>query len=267
MPSARCSSDFAAHSAVAVDHLRGHAGEFGLQSVGVDDSAAEKVARASADRGEALGEEASSARFGDGDGGVAHLEPVTDDLLERFAVAGVDGVVQFVFDDSCDFVDAALAGFLRGGARFEVEFDFSGAGEDGGLHVGVTLVDGGDARIDGGLAEHGDLQGADGEKCGRKFGVEALAHFGFEDGFEFVRRAGEQHDDVFAAVELSAEQLSGSGAVRIQKDGGALENVGLLRVVGGHLPAALGETLLQAGKNFGIAPQIQAQGLRRRPRG
>ncbi len=153
--------DFAADGAVAVDHFRGDSGEFCLQSVGVDDGAAEKIARAAADGGDAFGEQASGAGFGDGDRGVAHLQPVADDLLERFAVAGVDGVVEFVFDHAGDFVDAALGGVLRGGDGFEVQFDFSGAGEDGGLDVGVALVDGRDAGVDGGLSEHRDLQRAD----------------------------------------------------------------------------------------------------------
>ena len=74
-----------------------------------------------------------------------------------------------------------------------------------------------------------------------------------------MRRAGKQNDDVFASVELSAEPLAGSGAVGIGKDGGAFENVGLLGIVGGHLPAALGEALLQTGEDFGIAVQGDAE--------
>ncbi len=140
-----------------------------------------------------------------------------------------------------------------------MQFDFSGACEDGGLDVGVALVDGRDARVDRGFAEHGDLQGADGQKCGRNFGAQALAHFGFEQSFEFVRRAGEQHDDVFAAVEFSAEPLSGRGAVGIGEHGRAVENVGLLGVVGGHFPAALGEALFEASENFRIALHGQAE--------
>ena len=89
--------------------------------------------------------------------------------------------------------------------------------------------------------------------------MQALAHFGFEQGFEFVRRAGEQHNDVLASVEFSAEPLSGSGAVGIRKDGRAVENVGLLGIVGGHLPAALGEALFEAGENFRITLHGKAE--------
>ena len=140
--------NFAADGAVAIDHFCRNAGEFGFQHVGVDDCAAKKISRTSADRGDALGQQASGAGFGDGQRGVAHLQPVADDLLERFAVAGIDGVVEFIFDEAGDFVDAALGCVESGGARFEVKFDFSGAGEDGGVDVGVALVNRSDAGVD-----------------------------------------------------------------------------------------------------------------------
>ena len=140
-----------------------------------------------------------------------------------------------------------------------MQFDFSRAGQDGGLDVGITFVDRRDARVDRRFAQHGDLQRPHGQKCRRNFGAQTLAHFRLEQGFEFMRRAGKQHDDVLATVELAAEPLSGSGAVGIGKHGGALENIGLLGVVGRHLPAAAGETLLQASQDFRIAPQLQAE--------
>src|ERR1700719_1134218 len=74
-----------------------------------------------------------------------------------------------------------------------------------------------------------------------------------------MRRAGQQHDDVFAAIELSAEPLTWGRAIRIWKDGGAVENVGLLGIVGSHLPTAIGKALFQASQDFRIAPQTQAQ--------
>ncbi len=72
---------------------------------------------------------------------------------------------------------------------------------------------------------------------------------------------------MFAAVELTAEPLSGGGAVGIGKNGGAVENVGLLGVVGRHLPSALGEALFETSEDFGIAAQGSGRGLRRRLRG
>ena len=74
-----------------------------------------------------------------------------------------------------------------------------------------------------------------------------------------MRRPGKQYDNVLAAVELSTQPLSGSGAVRIGKHGGPVQNVGLLGVVGGHVPASLGEALFQASEDFRIAMHTQAQ--------
>jgi len=113
--------------------------------------------------------------------------------------------------------------------------------------------------VDRRFAQHGNLQRADTRDAGGNFGAQALAHFALEQSFQFVRRARQQHNDVLAAVELSAQPLSGRGAVRIRKHCGAVENVGLLRVVGRHLPAALGEALLQTREDFRITAQAQAQ--------
>src|SRR5579864_2678947 len=111
---------FAAEGSVAVNHFCGAAGEVGLERVGVDDGAAQKIARAAAEGGEAFGQQAAGAGFRYGNGGVAHLQPVADDLLQRFSVARVDGVVEFVFNRACNFVDATLRGVESGGAGFEV---------------------------------------------------------------------------------------------------------------------------------------------------
>src|ERR1700733_669050 len=85
--------DFATDGSVTVNHFFRHAREFGLQLIRVDDSASEKISGAAADGSDALGEEPSGAGLGDGDGGIAHLKPVTDDLLERLSIARVDGIV------------------------------------------------------------------------------------------------------------------------------------------------------------------------------
>ena len=95
----------------------------------------------------------------------------------------------------------------------------------------------------------------------RNFGAEALTNFALEEAFQFEGRTGEQNDDVLASVELAADPLAGRSAIGIRKNGGAIENIGLFGVVGGHLPSALGKSLLQAGENFGIAVERNSEGF------
>ena len=67
------------------DEIGRDAGEGGLEFVGVDDCAAEEGARAAGNAGDALGDHAAGAAFGDGESGLAEAEIVEDDLLQRFA--------------------------------------------------------------------------------------------------------------------------------------------------------------------------------------
>ena len=107
------------------DELCRDIGEGGLEGVAVDDGAAEKIARASGNRGETLGEQAAGAAFRGGEREVAQAEIEENDLFERFAVRGEDGVVHLGFDLFGELVDAAL-GFGEGGfGAEEVELDLA----------------------------------------------------------------------------------------------------------------------------------------------
>src|SRR5579871_1421862 len=94
---------FVAHRSMAVDHLGGNAGEFGLQLIGINDRAAEKIAGTAANGSDALRNQPAGAGFSDGNRCIAHLQPVADDLFERFAVARIHGIIEFVFDESSYF--------------------------------------------------------------------------------------------------------------------------------------------------------------------
>jgi hypothetical protein len=80
------------------DEIGGDAGEGGLELVGIDDRAAEKRARAAGNAGDALGDQAAGAAFGDGERGLAQAEIVENDLLERIALRGVEPVFESFFD-------------------------------------------------------------------------------------------------------------------------------------------------------------------------
>ena len=208
-----------------------------LSRVGVDDGAAEEGAGAVGDGGEALGEQAAGAAFGGGEGEVAQAEHEEDDLFEGLAVGGEDVVAHLVLDELGELVDAGL-GLGEGGlGAGEVELDFAGAGEDGGLDVGVLLVDGGGAGVDLGLGDEGHAEDG-GWRCGAgagtrrggagmasvKMGLSSLGGPGRR--MTILRRLCRQIGGV--------EVLAGGAAVGVGEEGGAVEDVGLLGVVGRH---------------------------------
>ena len=64
-------------------------------------------------RGDARGDHAAGAAFGDGERGVAEAEVVEDDLLERIgglAAGGVEPVFEGLFKAAGELVDALLGG-------------------------------------------------------------------------------------------------------------------------------------------------------------
>ena len=80
--------------------LGGDVGELGFQFVGIHDRSAQKIARTAADGGDPVRQQATGAGFGDGQSRVPHLQVIADDLLERFALAGVESISKFVFNFS-----------------------------------------------------------------------------------------------------------------------------------------------------------------------
>ncbi len=168
MPSARARATSGDDGAFGGDEFGGDVGEGGLEGVGVDDGAAEEVARAAGDGGEALGEQAAGAALGGGQGEIAQPEVEEDDLFERFAVGGEDGVAHLGFDLFGEFVDAGLGLGEGGFGAEEVELDLAGSGEDGGLDVGVLLVDGRGAGVDLRLGDERHAEHSFGEMARRE---------------------------------------------------------------------------------------------------
>src|SRR3954464_4891268 len=78
---------FSAYGAVTLDHLLRNSREFGLQIVRVDHGSSQEITRASRDGGDALGQQSTGAGFGNSESCIPHLQPVSDDLLERLAVS------------------------------------------------------------------------------------------------------------------------------------------------------------------------------------
>ncbi len=157
---------------------------------------------------------------------------------------GEDVVAHLVLDGFGEGVDARLGFGERGLGALEVELDFAGGGEDGGVDVGERFVDGGGAGVDGGLRDEGHAQLAAGEEGGGKVGGEARLDLLDEERLEFFGRAGEQDDDAACWPSCRVvEVLAGGAAVGVGQQGGAVEDVGLLAVVGRHGDAALGEAL------------------------
>ena len=88
--------------------------------------------------------------------GGARAGPVAEKMSSPMRVADAGG-------------EGVDAGFGLGGGGFgagEVELDLAGAGEDGGLDVGVGGVDGGGAAVDEGLGDDGHAEDATGEVGG-----------------------------------------------------------------------------------------------------
>src|SRR5580692_3203594 len=94
----------------------------------------------------------------------------------------------------------------------------------------VELIERTNARFDVGFAEAGGAQVAREETLVAGNSREARANFGFEDGFEFVRDAGKQHDDVTIFFE---PQCRGRAAW-IWENRGAFGDHGLALIYFGH---------------------------------
>jgi len=140
---------FRGDGSVLGDEVGWDAGEVGFELVGVDDGAAEEGLAGASDGGEALGEKASGAGLGGGEGFLAELEVVHDDLFEGLVGGGVEVLVECFFEADGEGVDA-FAGFFEGGfGAGELELDLGVAGEDGGFDVAVGGVDGGEERVCG----------------------------------------------------------------------------------------------------------------------
>ena len=105
----------------------------------------------------------------------------------------------------------------------------------------------------------GNFQFAGGNELRRQLGLKASYTLLFEEGLQFMRGAGKQDDDSFAAFILAAHPLSGRAAIGVGKNGSAGDDISLLDVVRRHLPTARREPLFEAGDNCGVAVKLQPQ--------
>src|SRR6185312_2148351 len=90
------------------------------------------------------------------------------------------------------------------------------------------------------------------------------AAFGVEERLELAGWAGEQDDDLavrpaLRAVDCRVEPLAGGAAGFVLEEDGAVDDVGLLLVVGRHGDAAGDEFLLQREEGCGVAMEGEAE--------
>src|SRR5258707_93268 len=206
---------FTADRAVPLDHLGGDACKLRLELVRINDSSAEKIPRAAADRRDALSKHPARTGFCYSQRGIAHLHPVAHDLFERFAISRVNEIIQFVLDLAGYFVNSCLRGLSGFGARGEVQFNLSSSSQNCGVHVSMSFVNRSDASVDLGFPEHRDFQHASREKRRRNLRAEPLPDLRLEQSLQLVWWSGQKHDDALAIVKLPTQPLSRGGAIPI----------------------------------------------------
>ena len=134
-------------------------------------------------------------------------------------------------------------------------------GEERGFNVGVGGVDGSEKLVGLRFGNHGGLESADGDGARRGDGAEARQTFGVKEGAALVWRAGEEHDELAKAGEGDVEPLAGCAAVGIWENGRAIENVGLLEIVGRHGDAPGGGAGVESGDLRGVAAEGEREGF------
>jgi len=100
--------------------------------------------------------------------------------------------------------------------------------------------------------------------AGGKGGGEAWLHFVVEEGLEFLGWAGKEDDDLPNGFAVGVEHdridvLCGSAAVLVFEDGSAVEDFGLLGVVGRHDHLAGCETFVERGENGVVGVEADAK--------
>src|ERR1039458_4412506 len=257
-----CFGHFSRDCAVLCDEFRRDAGKRVLEGVRIDYGASEKRAGAAGDTGDAFGNHAAGAAFSNGDGELAEAEIKQDDLLKGFAVRGVEPLFQGFFHLPGQFIDAVLG---KGGAGLgadEGELNISGVGENGGFHVLVRGVDGGEKLVSLRLGNHGGAQGALSDETFGDGGTETGKALVVKERPALAGRPGDEQDDLAIAGKPGVKPLAGGTAVGVGKDGGALKNISLLEVVGGHGHARGSCAGMEGGDQGGVPTEREREGLR-----
>jgi len=111
-----------------------------------------------------------------------------------------------------------------------------------------------------GLADPEQLQGRDPGRVAGKPGEEVGQHGIVEHALQLARHAGHRVQTATSGVEAEPD----CGPARVGDQRGALREVGLLQVVGGHGPIAPGEEALQVGDRLCVPDEVACEGPRHR---
>ena len=136
-----------------------------------------------------------------------------------------------------------------------MEFDLSLASQHRGFDIGILLVDRRGALIYGRLAHHCDLEDARRNGRRRRQGAQPIHALLVPHLMKFVRRPGQQHDNLRLFVDAGLQPLARRRASGIRQQFGALKHVGLLRIVSRHLNAAFGKSFVHFGDDRVISLQ------------
>ena len=96
--------------------------------------------------------------------------------------------------------------------------------------------------------------------CARRHELaQARQALGVEERRHSCGRAGDEHDELAIACEGGVEPLAGRAAVGVGQDGCALEDVGLLEVVGGMVMRQVAARACERGDLRGVAAQRERE--------
>src|SRR5215469_7519566 len=122
----KCTGHLSAYGSMLANELLWDISKLGLQWIGINNRAAEEIARAAGNSSDTFCDCPAGARFRDGQCCAAKLQEIADNLLERFALAGINVIVQRVFQLLGQFGHAVLSFLERTGARTQVHLDIAG---------------------------------------------------------------------------------------------------------------------------------------------
>jgi hypothetical protein len=133
--------------------------------------------------------------------------------------------------------------------------------KDRRLDLGHFRVDGRDARVARGFADHGDAQLHLRDELRRHDALQPRQAFFVKQRLQLVRRSGQQDDDALGAIQICLQPLSRRGAARIAEHLCAVDDVGLTRVVVRHRTPHRSEPCVYLGDDLGIAKQLDIERL------
>ena len=109
-----------------------------------------------------------------------------------------------------------------------MQLNFASSSQDCGLHICKKPVDGGDAGVAMRLAQPRDFEFTGCNELRGQLGAEASETLLHEQGLQFERRPGKQHNDSFAALIFAAHPLPRGAAIGIGHNGSPRNDARLL---------------------------------------